>query len=67
MRLTEFSFEPIYPADEDENRDMAEALAQGQELPPAALNLIRAASLTFSVRRQMDRIAKYLARGYEWA
>ena len=67
MRLTEFSFEPIYPADEDENRDMAEALAQGQELPPAALNMIRAASLTYSVRRQMDRIAKYLARGYEWA
>ena len=31
------------------------------------MSIIRAASLTFSVRRQMDRIAKYLARGYEWA
>ena len=67
MRLTEFSFEPIYPADEGENRNLAQALAQGQALPAGALNLIRAESLTFSVRRQMDRIAKYLARGYEWA
>ena len=67
MRLTEFSFEPIYPADNDNMRHLTEIVARGEILHPDILQEIRRSSLRFSVNRQMNRIAKYLARGYEWA